>query len=336
MPFPPKKVFIDYLALYEEMRAEDRDSLTTFFKTGYELATSYALGGKPVVNQLDEQITSIKTAIYAANDFDDWFRLISRLRSTAEECQKLKTRNNGLSLSCRTLHGLASLIISKMYEDEAFKPLLSAKISERENRIVALEKDKVESYTNRSGRLVSDYNKEIKSLVSELAFLSCIKYIDLAVLYALVTYLPTPTEVEVFKYAGSEGNCTGPLELQLNYCRWLYANQFQTTRKHIGFDDFIQRSINSYHEQEAQELANANRAAALAAAAEEANDAESNNTKLSGQETPPSTSRPSTTTSSASASSSTSNVSLFPKSNTRRSKDADNTQGNQASNKGAK
>ncbi len=266
MPFPPKKVFIDYLALYEEMRAEERDSLTTSLKTAVEMATSFYSGNKPVVSQLDAQINSVKTAIYAANDFDDWFRLIQQVRTAAEECQKLKTRNNGLALSCRTLHGLASLIIAEMSNNDTFKPLLERKIQEKEERIRELEQHKSESLKTKNGRLVQDYNSEISSLIKELASLSQVNYIDRAVQCKLFEYLPLPTAEEVFNFAGNEGNCVGPLELQERYCRWLYARQFQTTKKHIGFDEFIAKSITRFHEQEAKDRENAERAASVAAA----------------------------------------------------------------------
>lgn len=264
MPFPPQQVFIDYLDLYYEIRAEDRNSWKTTFQSGFETAASFATGSAPVVEQIENFITITKSQIQSAKDFNDWFGLIFDLRDRAEKCQGLK-RTNGESLACSVFHGLASLILQQLELDEKYKPLLEAEIQKRSAEIQSLEAASEQALKDKRGQGVEQNDDRIKLLTSQLAQLGQIKYIRDVKNRGMFSYLPKRDDATIITYTKNQGNKLGLLELQTGFSEWLYCQKFQMTKKHISYEQFLQDSADKYYQREKERKAIEDRSKAASA-----------------------------------------------------------------------
>src|SRR5688572_20787707 len=111
---PHPQIIFDYLALYTEERKPRRNSATNSVKYGFEKFAYYAyIAPEPADDQLDKIVKEMQAEIATAKTFEDWYKIIFKLRENAEKAQTLKYGGDE-SLLRQTLHAVANLIICEL------------------------------------------------------------------------------------------------------------------------------------------------------------------------------------------------------------------------------
>lgn len=251
---PHPQIIFDYLALYTEERKPRRNSTTNSIKYGFEKFAYYAcVASEPADDQLDKIVKEMQAEIVTAKTFEDWYKLIFKLRENAEKAQTLKYGGDE-SLLRQTLHAVANLIICELEKCEfdkdtddykLYTTVLYKKITELQN-LERKKKEYIQHCLNvRQGKNVDDANKAYNEVILELALLGITDSVNTARQHQLLKdySLPQPTETEEFSCSDS-ANYGMPLVLQRKQCEWLYINKFQQLQSvRVSFFDFKKRAL---------------------------------------------------------------------------------------------
>lgn len=228
------QIIFGFIALYKKHRAETTNVVVDSTKYFFESVISIYTKTKPVDDQINQMLSEIELQAQTANEFDDFYDLIIKLREKGEHAQTLKWKNEESKLH-GLLHALASIIINEYRETEIFKEKIASLIAEEvklKNHILFLTEKK-------NGVGVKETREERQNIILELAYLENSEYIIQALDNKSLKSLAEPT-IETLATSNFKQpvNYGSPIHLQPNYAKGFYAATYQTVTN-IGFDDFI-------------------------------------------------------------------------------------------------
>jgi hypothetical protein len=242
-PLPHPELMIDYLDLYPVYRKDQRSSYLNAAKYGYEKLVSKVTGKPPVDDQLDDMVKKRREDMEDASSFEDWYRLIFELRINAETAQTLKYGGDE-SVLRSTLHACANLIIDELERCN----VLANKIVELKCRAELKVKEIAKNHElhKDNSKSNADYNK----VVLELARLGVVEFVNIAMQHKLLPTLNIPQEQEMKELGLTSPpvDMSVPILLHRNQAEWFYRFKYQTSCKHISFDEFRKNAITKAEE----------------------------------------------------------------------------------------